>query len=224
MPSETQLEEMQQFLRSAVHDLRTAQRQSGIAAELLLQSAPPDPELVAQILQGVAKTGDLLDAIDKYANALTPVRRTVFPAASAVRFALANLDPEIRRTAATIKFADLPEISADRDRLADLFEQLIANSLKFQGPQPPAIEIAACRVHQGWQFSVTDNGLGIPSQYRDRLFIAFRRLQGNDFPGHGLGLASSRKIVEAHGGRIWIEDPGPSSGVKFCFLLAADGA
>jgi two-component system, chemotaxis family, sensor kinase Cph1 len=227
--SEAQLAEMQQFLQSAVHDLRAAQRRTGIPAELLLSSPPEThPELVAQILQGLSKAEELLIGIGRYANALTPARCSLFPSSSAVRFALSNLDPVIRRCSPTINFTGLPEISADRDRLAELFEHLIGNSLKFRGADPPIIEIAARRHPDGWLFSVADNGIGIPPKYRARLFIAFHRLQGAEIPGAGLGLAISRKIVEAHGGRIWIEDASQlqtSPGVKFCFLLpAGDGA
>jgi light-regulated signal transduction histidine kinase (bacteriophytochrome) len=225
-PETAVLEEMQQFLQSAVHDLRAAQRRTGIAAELLIQSDDDEEraELSAQILQGLSKTEELLAGIGNYANVLLAARYSlkVIPSSSAVRFALANLDPEIRRTGATIAVGDLPEVPGDRDRLAELFEHLIGNSLKFRGPASPLIEIAGHRVPEGWLFSIKDNGIGIPAKYRDRLFVAFRRLQGADFPGIGLGLAISTKIVQAHGGRIWIEDQ-PAPGVTLCFLLPADG-
>jgi len=221
------LDEIQQFLQSAVHDLRAAQRRTAISAELLLQSGSDQErsELTAQLLQGLSKTEELLNGVSSYAIALarSHYRIDVFPGNRAVRFALANLDRKIRETGAIITVADLPEISGDRDRLAELFEHLIDNSLKFRRPDPPVIEISATSVPEGWLFSVKDNGTGIPPKYQDRLFIPFRRLQGADMPGAGLGLAISRKIVEAHGGRIWIEArDGP--GVSFFFVLpASDG-
>jgi chemotaxis family two-component system sensor kinase Cph1 len=221
------LNEVQQFLQSAVHDLRAAQRRTAIASELLLQSADDRERagLAAQMLQGLSKTEELLAGIGSYANAITPHRyvMAVFPSSRAVRFALANLDLQIRETGATVTVSDLPDLPGDRDRLAELFEHLIGNSLKFKGPDPPGIAIGATLGPEGWLFSITDNGLGIPPKYRDRLFVPLRRLQGADVPGAGLGLAISKKIVEAHGGRIWIEArEGP--GVTFCFLLpAGDG-
>ena len=227
-PPEIQLlDEIQQFLQSAVHDLRAAQRRTGIAAELLLQSADDQErsELASQMLQGMAKTEQLLTAIGSYSAVLAPSRYaiSVFPSIRAVRFALANLDREIRETGAAITVGDLPEIRGDRDRLTELFGHLIANSLKFRGPEQPAIDITARRVPEGWHFSVRDNGIGIPAKYQNRLFIPFRRLQGSEIPGTGLGLAISRKIVEAHGGQIWIE-PSEGPGVTFSlFLPAADG-
>jgi light-regulated signal transduction histidine kinase (bacteriophytochrome) len=216
------LNEMQQFLQSAVHDLRASQRRTGISAELLLQSSTEQDrmELAAQLQQGLAQTEELLSGISRYANAFPPsgYSMTVFDAASAVRFAVANLDRQIRETGATIAVGDLPEVFGDRDRIVELFEYLIGNSLKFHGSNSPAIEIAASRVSEGWQFSITDNGIGIPAKYRDRLFIPFRRLHGPEMPGTGLGLATSKKIVEAHRGRIWIEDQA-SPGVTICFVL-----
>jgi chemotaxis family two-component system sensor kinase Cph1 len=222
------LDEFQQLLQSAVHDLRAAQRRTAIASELLLQSATDEDrgELTAQMLQGLSKTGELLTGLGSYAAALTPSRNgtTVFPAGRAVRFALANLDPQIREAGAAVNVADLPEISADRDRISELFEHLIGNSLKFRASDSPVIEIAASRSPEGWLFSVADNGIGIPPKYHDRLFIPFRRLQGAEVPGSGLGLAISRKIVEAHGGRIWI-DPQDGPGITIFFTLPpADGA
>jgi light-regulated signal transduction histidine kinase (bacteriophytochrome) len=221
------IDEIQQFLQSAVHDLRAAQRRTAIAAELLLQSSDDQErrEFTAQMLQSISKTDELLMGIGSYTIALAPSRQGVaaFPSGRAVRFALASLDRKIRDAGATITVADLPEIPGDRDRLAELFEHLIGNAIKFRGQDPLTIEIGAASVPQGWLFSVKDNGVGIPTRYRERLFIPFRRLHGADIPGAGLGLAISKKIVEGHGGRIWIE-AGEGPGVTFSFILpASDG-
>lgn len=226
-PENEVLDEMQRFLHAAMHDLRAAQRRTGTAAELLLQAVDDGDraELAAQLLHGLSKTEELLAAIGRYAAALTPASYAMhsFPSLSAVRFAVAHLDREIRATGATVVIGDLPEITGDRDRLAELFEHLIGNALKFRGPDPPVVEIAARREPEGWLFSVKDNGTGIAPKYRDRLFVPFRRLHGTDVPGAGLGLAICRKIVAAHWGRIWIEDGG-ASGVTFLFILpTADG-
>jgi len=217
------LDEMEQFLHSAIHDLRASHRRTGVSVELLLESSADErDELAAQILRGLSKSDELLLGISKYATAIARRRYSVsvFWANNAVRCALANLDAEIRKVSATVKVGDLPEITGDQDRIAEVFEQLIGNSLKFRGSDQPAIEITARRVPEGWGFSIKDNGIGIPAKYRGRLFVAFRRLQGDDFPGTGLGLAIARKIVEAHGGRIWI-DESEGSGVTVCFVLPA---
>jgi chemotaxis family two-component system sensor kinase Cph1 len=220
------LNDMQRFLQTAVHDLRAAQRRTGTAAELLLQSSDQEREATAaQLLLGLAKTEELLTGIGRYATALAPGSYAFhsFPSSSAVRFALAHLEGEIRRTGATVTVGDLPDITGDRNRVAELFEHLIGNALKFRGSDPPAVEIGARRTEEGWLFSVKDNGIGIVPRYRDRLFIPFRRLHGAEIPGSGLGLAISKKIVEAHRGRIWIDD-GQAPGVTFSFTLpAVDG-
>lgn len=217
-------DEMQQFLQSAVHDLRAAQRQTGTAAELLLQAADDRErkDLLERLIAGVSKTEYLLSAISRYAAALGPLAAppAVFPAASAVRFALAHLDPQLRETGVTLTFGDLPEIQGDQGRLAEVFEILIGNSLKFRGPDPPRVAISSRRLPEGWLFSIEDNGIGIPAKYRDRLFIPFRRLHGADVPGAGLGLAIAMRIVEAHRGRIWIDSQEPP-GVVICFVLPA---
>lgn len=223
-----QLDEMQRFLQSAVHDLRAAHRRTGISAELLLDSEGDQRnELVAQILQGLSKSEELLLGINKYAITLTPNNYSisVFPAMTAVRFAMANLAADIRKSGASVIAGDLPEIKADRDRIADLFEQLITNSIKFRGADPPVVEIAAHQDQDGWRFSVRDNGIGIAGKYRSRVFDAFQRLQGADFPGAGLGLAIARKIVEAHGGRIWMDEDGVETGgiTVFFILPGIDG-
>lgn len=216
------LEEHRRFLQSAVHDLRAARRRTGISAELLLNAEKPQEraDLTAQLLQGLTKMDELLNGIDRYANVLIPYSYTfnLFPSATAVRFAAANLDREIRAAGATLEIGDLPEIRGDRDKLVELFQALIANSIKFRGTLPPAIQISASRSPDGWLFCVTDNGVGIPPKYQDRLFVPFIRLQSADAPGAGLGLAISKKIVEGHGGRIWIDRPvGP--GVSILFIL-----
>jgi two-component system, chemotaxis family, sensor kinase Cph1 len=218
------LNDMQRFLQAAVHDLRAAQRRTGTAAELLLQAGDQEREATAaQVLLGLAKTEELLTGIGKYATALAPGSYAIhlFPAISAVRFALAHLEDQIRETGATITVGDLPDIAGDRSRLAELFEHLIGNALKFRGPDPPAVEIGARRMPKAWLFSVKDNGIGIAPKYRDRLFIPFRRLHGAEVPGAGLGLAISKKIVDAHRGRIWIE-AGGAAGVTFYFTLPVD--
>jgi light-regulated signal transduction histidine kinase (bacteriophytochrome) len=220
------MQETQQFLQSAVHDLRAAQRSTGIASEMLLQAQDDEArkDLAKEISHGLAKTNELLSGIARYANALVLNRQriTVFPAARAVRAALANLDREIRDCAATIEYGDLPEISADSDRIAEVFEALLSNSLKFRGPDAPVIRIEATELHGFWKFTIRDNGVGIPTKYRDRLFTPFRRLHGADVAGVGLGLAISRKIIESHGGEICFEEAdGP--GVPVSFTLPTDG-
>jgi light-regulated signal transduction histidine kinase (bacteriophytochrome) len=225
-PEIRMVEEIQKFLQSAVHDLRAHARRIGTAAQLLaeMDSNHDREQFVRQVLDGVTKTDQLLAAIGRYSLSLNPATYSMsrFSSASAVRFAIANLDREIKQTHASIDLGEMPQLWADRDRLSEVFEHLLSNSLKFRSSKPPEVEIQAGLEPEGWAFSVTDNGEGIPAKYHDRLFRPFSRLHGPEIEGSGLGLATSRKIIEAHGGRIWIEAK-EGAGATLKFVLPVGG-
>ena len=105
-------------------------------------------------------------------------------------------------------------------QIGQLFQNLLSNALKFAGGKLPVVRVEAHAGERGlWQFSVQDNGIGIPAEHRRRIFLLFKRLhQGSDYPGTGLGLAICKKIVERHGGRIWVESK-PGEGSTFRFVL-----
>jgi light-regulated signal transduction histidine kinase (bacteriophytochrome) len=118
--------------------------------------------------------------------------------------ALANLQIPIEEAQATIVHDELPAVSGRFTELTQLMQNLISNSIKYRGSARPQILVKADRDDSGWLFSVEDNGIGIEPQYREGLFLPFKRLHGQDIPGVGLGLSICRFIVERHGGRIWI--------------------
>ena len=100
-----------------------------------------------------------------------------------------------------------------------VFQNLLGNALKFRGEDAPRISVAAQRDGEFWEFSVTDNGIGVTPEYADRIFVIFQRLHDRQaYPGTGIGLALCRKIIEYHGGRMWL-DTGHSPGARFCFTL-----
>jgi chemotaxis family two-component system sensor kinase Cph1 len=111
---------------------------------------------------------------------------------------------------------------ADRFQLVQLFQNLIGNAIKFRGPEAPHLSIAAERQGQAWQFTVADNGIGIAPEHRDFIFKIFHRLHTRDeYAGNGVGLAICKKIVERHGGRIWVESElGRGSSFRFTFPVA----
>jgi light-regulated signal transduction histidine kinase (bacteriophytochrome) len=144
---------------------------------------------------------------------------TLIDSAAVLEKAIANLQMAIIESEATITHDPLPEVMVDPSQFAQLFQNLIGNAIKFHGEQPPQIHVSAERVEDAWQFSVRDNGIGIEQEYTERIFIIFQRLHRRaDYPGTGIGLAICRKIVERHGGRLWIESE-PGQGSIFYFTL-----
>ncbi len=116
-------------------------------------------------------------------------------------------------------FEKLPVISIDPLQLSQLFQNLLGNAIKFRSEQPPEVHISAERIDRAWRFAVKDNGIGIDPQYKDRIFLIFQRLHTRTkYPGTGIGLALCKKIVERHGGEIWVESE-PGKGSTFYFTI-----
>jgi len=114
-------------------------------------------------------------------------------------------------------------VRGDERELSQLFQNLISNAIKFRGEEPPRVQVTAEPAEGGaaWSFSVADNGIGIQPHHAERIFKMFQRLHGReDYPGTGIGLAICKKIVEHHGGRIWVE-PSADGGSVFRFTFAA---
>jgi light-regulated signal transduction histidine kinase (bacteriophytochrome) len=145
----------------------------------------------------------------------------VTDANSALRAALAHLKLAIEESGASVTHDRLPRVLADAGQLEHLFLNLVGNALKFRGDEPPRVHVSAVRDEAVWRFGIQDNGIGIEPQYFDRIFVIFQRLQvRRDYPGTGIGLAIAKKIVERHGGRIWVESE-PGHGTTFFFTLRA---
>jgi len=132
-----------------------------------------------------------------------------------------SLSVAIRESGAVITHDPLPTVIADELQLMQLLQNLISNAIKFRGEQPPQIHLSAERSPEGWRFAVRDSGIGIEPQYFERIFVVFQRLHTRrEYPGTGIGLALCKKIVERHGGRIWVESQ-PGQGSTFYFTLPA---
>jgi PAS domain S-box-containing protein len=135
--------------------------------------------------------------------------------------ALANLRAAIAESGAQVTHGPLPTVRADPTQLAQLLQNLVGNALKFRGEAAPRVHVWAEREEGGgaWRFGVRDNGPGIAPEHRERIFGLFQRLHGRgEYPGTGLGLAICRKVVERHGGRLWVESA-PGQGATFHFTL-----
>jgi signal transduction histidine kinase len=140
---------------------------------------------------------------------------------AAVDAALKNLAAAVQESGVIVTRGRLPSVHADHFQLVQLFQNLIGNAIKFRKSHAPEIRIAAERVNDEWQVAVKDNGIGISPEYQEQIFVIFQRLHTRDeYSGNGVGLAICKKIVEQHGGRIWIESR-PGSGSTFLFTLPA---
>jgi len=138
--------------------------------------------------------------------------------------ALANLHTTIEECGARVDYDGLPTVYADGSQVTQLFQNLIGNALKFRRlntDEAPRIRIHARRDGAGWTFAVQDNGIGIDPAYAGRIFVIFQRLHTREeYAGTGIGLAICKRIVERHGGRIWVESQ-PGQGATFLFTLPA---
>jgi PAS domain S-box-containing protein len=136
---------------------------------------------------------------------------------------LSNLEVSIEESQGKVTHDPLPSVIADDVQLESLFQNLIGNAIKFHGKNPPRIHVGVKKDEKNWVFSVSDNGIGIDPQYFERIFIIFQRLHNHEeYPGTGIGLAISKRIVERHGGRVWIESQ-PGKGSTFYFTLPMKG-
>jgi PAS domain S-box-containing protein len=218
-------EELQQFAYIASHDLQEPLRMVTSYLQLLEQryAARLDAdarEFISFAVDGAARMRELINALLAYSR----VERSEapfeeMPAQVALDTALANLALKIEDSGATITRDPLPSLKADAVQMAQLFQNLISNALKFHGSQPPRVHIGVAREGDEWRFSVRDHGIGIAPEHLQRIFVIFQRLhQRDEYPGSGIGLAICKKVVERHGGRIWVEST-PGEGATFYFTI-----
>ena len=130
---------------------------------------------------------------------------------------LKNLETALQESGAKVVYGPLPAVVADGSQLLQVFQNLLGNAIKFRGAEPPVIGVAAEKEGREWVFSVSDNGIGIAPENTDVVFVIFKRLHTNaEYPGSGIGLATCKKIIAQHNGRIWVESqPGRGSTFKF---------
>jgi len=129
----------------------------------------------------------------------------------------------IKERRAQVTHEPLPKVMADDVQLEQLFQNLVGNAIKFNQQEAPRVHVSAIQRSGEWVFSVKDNGIGIDPEFKERIFVIFQRLHAKDsYPGTGIGLALCKKIVERHGGRIWVESE-IGKGATFYFTLPKEG-
>lgn len=219
--------EMSKFLLRTSHDLRTALRAIRVHADLLIRGGqvaevPGLEERLGFIVDGAQKIDLLAEGIASYSIALQIEMGSfqIAPLNPLLRAVIAKLDKDLRANGAEVSYERLPSVRGDTDRLMEVFENLLRNAIHHRGTAAPNIRITVERQPEQWLFAVKDNGPGIQAPYLETIFQPFVRLQGNRHLGPGLGLATSRMIVERHGGRIWAESAN-GSGAVFRFTLPA---
>ncbi len=221
--------ELQQFASVASHDLQEPLRTVATFCEMLQRryrgkfDAEAD-QWLAFIAGGARRMQALVQDLLAYSR-LESRAQPPAPAACAeiVQKALDNLQSAIAESGASVAWDDLPTIQADGSQLVQLFQNLIGNAIKFHRGEPPRIHISASLRDKAWLFAVRDNGIGIDPKFHARIFEIFKRLHPSDrYPGTGIGLAICRKVVQRHGGRIWIESE-VGKGSTFYFTILAQG-
>lgn len=177
-------------------------------------------EFIGFAVDGATRMQALINALLTYSRVGTQGKKFApVDCDAVVDSALAGLRAAIEESGAEITRDPLPEITADASQLGQLFQNLIGNGIKFRGAEPPRIHIGCKKNGQGWVFSVRDHGIGLDPRYAERIFVMFQRLHAKDeYSGTGIGLAVCKKIVERHGGEIWVESR-PGEGATFSFTI-----
>lgn len=185
---------------------------------------PDADEFIGYAVEGAKRMQRLINDLLLYSRVGTKGKAFApTPLDHIVADAKANLTVAIEEAKAEIAVDPLPVINGDATQLAQLMQNLIGNALKFRDEVPVRVHVSAQREGALWKIAVQDNGIGIQPQYADRIFMIFQRLHTREqYPGTGIGLSVCKKIVERHGGRIWVE-PAPEKGSIFTFTLPASG-
>ena len=218
--------ELQQFAHIVSHELKSPLSAVTYFCEILLRKYGGmfDSDMIDFIRktkQAVHGMADLVNELLKYASVNGVRNIENVETQKAVEEAIANLQPLVAETNARITHDRLPPVMANGTQLRQLFQNLFDNALKYRSQQPPSVHIHADRDGDTWRFAVRDNGIGIEACYQDRIFSIFERVPTVEQPtGTGIGLAFCKRIVEQHGGRIWVESQ-PAQGSTFYFTLPA---
>ena len=217
--------ELEQFAYVASHDLQEPLRMVASYTELLAeryegQLDQKADKYIKYAVDGAKRMQRLINdllALSRVNTRGNPFEPT--DVSMVVGDVLQSLEKAAQETGADIRVGPLPTVSGDKTQLNQLFQNLISNAIKYHGDAPPVVDISARRENDQWVFAVQDNGIGVDRQFFERIFVIFQRLHERDqYPGTGIGLTVAKKIVERHGGRMWVESE-PGQGATFLFTL-----
>jgi light-regulated signal transduction histidine kinase (bacteriophytochrome) len=223
--------ELEQFAYVASHDLQEPLRMVASYTQLLARrykgklDSEAD-EFIGFAVDGARRMQELINDLLTYSRVGSrPLDLQLVDSGQVVDQVIGDLGPSIEETGARIERDELPTVYADRLQLHQLFQNLIANALKFQKPGvAPEVRVSARSDDGQWTFSVSDNGIGIEPQYLQRIFVLFQRLHSRaEYPGTGIGLAICKKIVERYGGTMRVESE-PGRGTTFEFTMPGAAA
>ena len=221
--------ELEQFAYVASHDLQTPLR--AISGYIKLLSDRYEGKLDSDAQHFIQRTIDNVARMQRLINDLLTYSRLTTRAHpfeptdcnAVLNEVIEMMLPLVEESRGVITHGTLPTVMGDGGQLAQLFQNLIGNALKFHDTEPPRVHMDAQRLDKDWLFSVKDNGIGIDPQYSERIFLIFQRLHTIDtYPGTGIGLAICKKIAERHGGRIWVES-NVEKGSTFKFTIPDQG-
>jgi PAS domain S-box-containing protein len=219
--------DLQQFAYAASHDLSEPLRMVSSYVQLLSKRYKDKldsdaNEFIDFAVDGATRMQALIDGLLVYSRAGTADYTTeLVDTKEVLRSTLSSIRTSLEESGVTLVIDPLPTVRGDPTQLSQLFQNLVSNAIKFVADEPPRIHITARRDNGEWRFTVQDNGIGIEPAHAERIFAVFQRLHGRgEYPGSGVGLAICKRIVERHGGRIWVE-PTPGGGSTFCFTIPA---
>lgn len=219
--------ELSDFTHTASHDLKAPLRRIASYCDMLAEDAATrlndeDKRILERMHVNAKRMQQLIDGLLSYSSVrFDTEEKAECDSAKMVSSIIDEFEPQIKECGATVTAHDLPVFKAYSLRLRQLFSNLLSNALKYHGDAPPAVDIWAEQTGKFFTFYVRDNGQGIPAEYHNHIFGDFKRLHSSEeIEGTGLGLPICRKIVEKHGGKIWVEST-PGKGATFIFSLPA---